>query len=79
MTEKNMLSIEDTARMLNTTPLNVLMHVKRHLLEGVEVDGTWMVDARSLETLLAKTGGSKGEAVCASGCAKNHACGSGCS
>jgi hypothetical protein len=78
MTEMKMLSIDDTAQLMGTTPLNVLMHIKRHLLEGIEVNGTWMVESQSLEILLAKTGGIKGDAVCASGCTKKHACSMGC-
>lgn len=67
------------AEQMNTTPLNVLMHIKRGLLQGVEEDGIWMVDARSLAALLAKTGGNKVEDICANGCTKHHACGGGCS
>lgn len=67
------------AEKLNTTPLNVLMHIKRGLLTGIEEDGGWRVDCHSLDALLAKTGGSKAEDVCASSCAKQHACSSRCS
>lgn len=77
---------ERTARMpiplvadkLKTTPLNVLMHIKHGLLRAVEEEGAWLVDVRSLDELLAKTGG-KAEAVCRSGCAGKHACSGGCS
>ena len=73
------LPISIVAEKMNTTPLNVLMHIKRGMLKGVEEDGLWMIDGQSLEALMAKTGGSKAEDVCASGCAKRHACSSGCS
>ncbi len=73
------LPILFVAEKMNTTPLNVLMHIKRGMLQGIENDGTWVIDRQSLETLMAKTGGSKAENVCAGGCAKKHACGGGCS
>jgi hypothetical protein len=79
MPEKKYITLEDTARLLSTTPLNVLMHVKRGLLAGVEENGSWMIDGRSLEIMLKITGGSKAEGVCASGCAGKHACSGGCS
>ncbi|MGK2907287.1 MAG: hypothetical protein ACSLFH_13230 [Desulfuromonadales bacterium] len=77
--EKEKLPIPVVAEKLNTTPLNVLMHIKRGLLQGVEEDGIWLVDVQSLEALLTKTGGSKAEDLCASGCTKKHACSGGCS
>lgn len=76
---KERLPISIVAEKMNTTPLNVLMHIKRNLLQGVEEDGVWMIDCQSLEVLLAKTGGSKAKDVCASGCSKKHSCGGGCS
>lgn len=76
---KPRLPIATVAEQMNTTPLNVLMHVKRGLLQGVEEDGVWMIDCQSLEHLMITTGGGKNAAVCASGCAKKHACGGGCS
>ena len=71
------LSLAAVAETMNTTPLNVLMHIKRGMLEGIEEEGTWMIDCHSLESLMDKTGGGKADDVCASGCAKAHAC-SGC-
>jgi len=76
---KERLPISIVAEKMKTTPLNVLMHIKRNLLQGVEEDGVWMIDCQSLEVLLAKTGGSKAKDVCASGCGKKHSCGGGCS
>lgn len=72
---KEKVSILAVAETLKTTPLNVLMHVKRGMLEGIEEGGGWMIDKASLDALVAKTGGSKVGDVCASGCAKKHACG----
>ncbi|PLY10923.1 MAG: hypothetical protein C0624_02105 [Desulfuromonas sp.] len=76
---ENMISIEEAARRLQTTELNVLMHLKRGLLKGVEEDELWQIEASSLDELQAKTGGGKATDVCASGCSKKHACGGSCS
>lgn len=76
---EQMISITEVAERMQTTQLNVLMHIKRGLLNGEENNGQWMIDSASLDKLLAKTGGSKAEDVCASGCSKKHACGGGCS
>lgn len=73
------LPIAIVAEKMNTTPLNVLMHIKRGMLEGSEIDGVWQVECASLDALLAKTGGGKAADLCSSGCAKKHACGGGCS
>ena len=75
---KEKVSISIVAERLNTTPLNVLMHVKRGILAGTEEGGGWMIDKASLDAMVAKTGGGKADDVCASGCAKKHACGGGC-
>ena len=75
---KEKVSILTVAETLNTTPLNVLMHVKRGMLEGIEEEGGWVIDKASLDSLVEKTGGGKAGDVCASGCAKKHACGGGC-
>lgn len=73
------LPITEVATKMNTTALNVLMHIKRGLLQAVEQDGVWMIDVQSLEKLLAKTGGGKDAELCASACAKKRACAGGCS
>lgn len=66
------------AKRLNTTPLNVLMHIKRGLLQGSETEGGWQIDRASLDALLVRTGGVKTPGVCAGGCTKQHGCGGGC-
>jgi hypothetical protein len=75
---KQMMPLSDAAKVMQTTPLNVLMHIKRGLLKGVEEKGQWMVDHESMKALLAKTGGGKADDVCSSGCDKKHACVGGC-
>ena len=69
----NTLPLARAAELLQTTELNVLMHIKRGLLAGEERDGQWHVSAASLETLLAKDDRVKGTVVCQTG----H-CGRGC-
>lgn len=73
------LPLAVAAKKMGTTPLNILMHIKRGILQGVEEDGVWTIDNQSLDALMAKTGGGKVQNVCASGCGKQHACGGGCS
>ena len=73
------LSVTEAAKILQTTPLNILMHIKRGLLKGSEDDGEWLIERASIDALMEKTGGSKADDVCASGCARKHACGGGCS
>ena len=76
---EQMISITEAAKVLQTTPLNILMHIKRGLLKGVEEEGdVWLIEQASIDALLLQTGGGKAEGVCASGCAKKHACGGGC-
>lgn len=64
-----LISADDAAAQLNTTPLNILMHIKRGLLKGQECEGTWFVLSDSLERFVADNGGSKSKQVC-----KNKTC-----
>lgn len=73
------LPITEVAQILQTTPLNILMHIKRGRLKGHEIDGQWQVEKASLDALAAKTGGKKADDLCAGGCTGKHACGGGCS
>jgi hypothetical protein len=73
------LSITEAAQILQTTPLNILMHIKRGLLKGTEDDGQWLIERAGIDALMKKTGGRKADDVCTSGCARQHACGGGCS
>lgn len=79
MHERKWIPLEEAARALNSTPLNILMHVKRGLLQGGEVEGLWMIDSQSLAALLQVSGDGQASGVCASGCSKKTACGGGCS
>ncbi|NIW45309.1 MAG: hypothetical protein GWN30_11305 [Gammaproteobacteria bacterium] len=73
------INISQVAKILNTTQLNILMHIKRGLLKGSEENGGWMIEKASLDNFMEKNGESKAADVCASGCAQKHACGGGCS
>jgi hypothetical protein len=66
--------VADVAQRLGTTPLNVLMHIKRGLLVGVEQEGDWLVDPESLAELLRKRDAGELPALCRSGCSKNQGC-----
>lgn len=65
------ISLEAAAGRLQSTPLNVLMHIKRGLLQGVEIDGNWWVEVATLERFLAGHEESSMAQVCQSSCAHN--------
>jgi len=73
------LTLEEVAQTLETTPLNVLMHIKRGFLDGSEDEDGWSVPRGSLQGFLDRTGGQKAQVVCKTGCGKAGGCGSGCS
>ena len=66
------ISLDEAAARLESTPLNVLMHIKRDLLTGEEIDGSWFIDVASLENFLASRADSPRENVCQSSC--SHKC-----
>ena len=66
------ISLEEAASRLQSTPLNVLMHIKRGLLSGSEIDGNWWIEVATLESFLAGREESSMAQVCQSGCA--HKC-----
>ncbi len=68
--------IARVAEELGSTPLNVLMYIKRGLLVGEEIDGQWQVETRSLSELLRRRLAGNAPAVCRSACAR-HAGGCG--
>ena len=71
------LPMTQAAKKLGTTQLNVLMHIKRGLLVGVEREDVWWVDPDSLAVLLRKRTEGTLPAVCSGGCAqKAGGCGS---
>lgn len=76
MTETNeWIPIEAAAAALQTTRLNVLMQIKRGLLEGEEDAAGWRVTRQSLERFLAVPAAERTAAVCRSGCPTATGCG----
>ena len=69
------LAVAEAAVSMKTTPMNVMMHIKRGLLRGEEVDGAWYVSADSLASYLSDPERDQPSSVCHS---KSH-CGQGCS
>lgn len=75
MTQVEKLTVDEVATSLKTTPMNVMMHIKRGLLAGEEVDGAWYIPADSLASYLSEAGGAAHGSLCNG---KSH-CGQGCS
>jgi len=73
-TTPDFVSIEDVAKALETTELNVLMHIKRKLLAAQEADGVWQVTRESLEHFLRTGKDRQGVELCRSSCAKKGGC-----
>jgi len=61
---RDLLSVADAAAALKTTPLNILMHIKKGLLDGTEIDGSWFVSGASLETYRSKAGTAAHGSLC---------------
>ncbi|PLX93306.1 MAG: DNA-binding protein [Desulfuromonas sp.] len=70
-----MLSVDAVAARLGTTKMNVLMHIKRGVLAGEELDGGWFVTAEALEAY-EKSFGSEKQQLCRSACSKAGGCSS---
>ena len=66
---EEMVAAEEAAKAMQTTVLSVMMHIKRKLLEGQELNGRWYVSATSLTDFLTQSGGETAPVVCRSGCA----------
>lgn len=74
---QGLVPAEEAARELETTVLNLLMHIKRGLLVGREIDGVWHVTSESLTAYRQEGKGEKARVVCRSGCGANKGgCGS---
>ena len=67
------LPLETAAQQLGTTPLNVLMHIKRRLLVAEDRDGQWYVDPDSLAALQLDKGGAD-KSLCRSQCSSAGGC-----
>ena len=72
------IPVADVAMQMKTTPLNVMMHIKRGLLAGEEIEGAWFVPADSLASYLEQAGGAAHGSLCHSSCQHGcQSCGSG--
>jgi hypothetical protein len=70
-----LIPIEQAAAQLTTTTLNVLMHLKRGMLAGVETTDGWEVTADSLSSLLRQRSEGAAPLICKSNCGKARGCG----
>ncbi len=66
------IPLQQAAERLESTALNVLMHIKRNLLAAEEIDGSWFVDRASLADFLASRADSPKQNLCQSSC--SHKC-----
>ena len=74
MTEKiTLLPLDQVAEQMETTELNVLMHIKRNKIKAEEHDGKWFVHPVSLNDFLTSSDRSEAVVTC-----KTHCCNSGC-
>jgi len=71
-----LVPVEEVAKELGTTPLNVMMHIKRKLLEAREIEGQWFVTAESLENYRRDGEARPGSALCSQPCSSKSGCGS---
>ncbi len=69
-------TVAEVAEALGTTPVNVLLFIKRGLLQGVETEGGWVVGLESYAAFRASEAGRVGRATCRSACSKAGGCGS---
>jgi len=74
MTKVEKLTVAEVATTMKTTPINVMMHIKRGLLAGEEIDGDWFVAADSLANYLSDASRAHKGSVCK---AKSHCGGCG--
>ncbi len=75
LNDEESLSLDAAASALGVTPLNVLMHVKRKMVEGQEVDGQWVISRKSLAAFLLSRS-KEDPPLCVSQCSKKGGCSS---
>ncbi|PNU18951.1 hypothetical protein C2E25_15100 [Geothermobacter hydrogeniphilus] len=73
------MPLAEVAQVLETTELNVLMHIKRGLLDGREEEGGWSVSRESLLIFMARNDGHRKVDLCRSACSQAGGCGGSCS
>ena len=60
--------LADAARELQTTPLRILMLIKRKVMKGVQVDGEWYVDTTTFGCFQSHDTADGKSVGCSSGC-----------
>ena len=76
--QDELVTIEEAVQLLETTRLNLMMQIKRGLLKGQEVDGSWFVERESLLTVRHAGKIDQGKVLAAHPCAKAGQCGGSC-
>jgi hypothetical protein len=66
------IALAEAASRLNSTPLNLLMHIKRGLLSAEEIDGQWWIDGASFAAFQQQHRGKTANNLCQSSC--THKC-----
>ncbi len=74
-TPESCLSLEEVAKTLGTTPVNVLILIKRGLLAAFEAEDGWLVDRESFAAYCNSQDGKAGPAECRSACSRAGHCG----
>ena len=74
--ESTGMTVAEVAEALGTTPVNVLLFIKRGLLEGLESEDGWVVAPESFAAFRASEAGKIGRATCRSACSRAGGCGS---
>lgn len=72
---ESLIPVQDVAKALETTELSVLMHVKRGILKGEEVEGKWFITRESLEAHLNSGDVKNTGSLCKSSCSSASGCG----
>lgn len=73
-----LIPLEQAAAEMKTTPLHVLMHLKRGLLRGVESAEGWQIEAETLATLLRQRQECTPQVFDRKSCPQAGSCGSTC-
>lgn len=71
-----LVPVEDVAKELGTTALNVMMHIKRRLLAGREIEGKWYITGESLAQYRLEGAERSGLTLCSQSCSSKSGCGS---
>lgn len=71
--QSNMIPVAEAASMMETTEINILIHINRGLLSGEECEDGWFINADSLKKLMNSSG--KSEMVMKSHCGSCSSCG----